>query len=153
MGIQQGCQKSALLFDSALDMCYEKLDPRVGYRVPDPAAPQEMCSITQKMRPGGYDITEALFADNGVTVAATRLGSVKNTLLVVRELGKCGLKINPKKCATLAIRKNGKLKKSYVDPTPYLTIDGLKEILVPCQELKSLMRGFAVLRSTVGCTT
>ena len=124
MGIRQGCQKSAPLFDASLDMCYEKLDPRIGYRVPDPAAPQELCSITQKMRPGGYDITEALFADDGVTVAATRIGSVKNTLLAVRELGKCGMKMNPKKCATLAIRANGRLKKSYVDPTPYLTIDG-----------------------------
>ena len=77
----------------------------------------------QKMRPGGYDITEALFADDGVTVAAAQLGSIRNTLLAVRDLGKCGLRMNPKKCATLAIRHNGKLKKSYVDPTPYLTID------------------------------
>ena len=83
-----------------------------------------MCSITQKLRPGGYDITKALFADDGVTVAATKIGSIKNTLLAVRELGKCGLRMNPKKCATLAIRKNGKLKKSFVDPEPYLTIDG-----------------------------
>ena len=30
---------------------------------------------------------------------------------------------------------------------------GLKDLLIPCQKLKSLMRGFAVLRSTVGCTT
>ena len=124
MGIRQGCQKSAPLFDSSLDMCYEKLDPRIGYRVPDPTAPQELCSITHKMRPVGYDITKALFADDGVTVASTRIGSVKNTLLVVRELGKCGMKMNPKKCATLAIHANGKLKKSYIDPTPYLTIDG-----------------------------
>ena len=117
MGIRQGCQKSAPLFDSSLDMCYEKLDPRIGYRVP------ELCSITHKMRPVGYDITKALFADDGVTVASTRIGSVKNTLLAVEELGKCGMKINPKKCATLAIHANGKLKKSYIDPTPYLTID------------------------------
>ena len=64
--------------------------------------------------PVGYDITEALFADDVVTVASTRIGSVKNTLLAVRELGKCGMKMNPKKCATLAIRANGKLKKSYI---------------------------------------
>ena len=121
MGIRQGCQKSAPLFDSSLDM---KLDPRIEYRVPDPTAPKELCSITQKMRPGGYDITEALFADDGVTVASTRIGSVKNTLLAVRELGKCGMRMNPKKCATLAIRANGKLKKSYIDQTLYLTIDG-----------------------------
>ena len=76
------------------------------------------------MRLGGYDITEALFADDGVTVAATKIGSIKNTLLAVRELGKCGQRMNPKKCATLAIHKNGKLKKSFVDPEPYLTIDG-----------------------------
>ena len=36
MGIRQGCQKSAP---------YKKLDPRIGYRVPDPEAPQEICSI------------------------------------------------------------------------------------------------------------
>ena len=104
MGIRQGCQKSAPLFDSSLDMCYEKLGPRIGYRVPDPTAPQELCSITQKIRPRGYDITKALFADDRVTVASTRIGSVKNTLLAVRELGKCGMRTNPKKCVTLAIR-------------------------------------------------
>ena len=64
------------------------------------------------MRPGGYYITEALFADDRVTVASTRIGSVKKTLLAVRELGKCGKRMNPKKCATLAIRANGKLKKA-----------------------------------------
>ena len=84
-------------------LSYEKLDPRIGYRVPNPTAPQEICTITQKIRSGGYDITETLFADDGVTVAATRIGSVKNKLLVVRELGNCGMKMNLKKCATLAI--------------------------------------------------
>ena len=52
-------------------MCYKKLDARVGYRVPDPAALQEMCSITQKMKPGGYNITEALFAEPKIAIEGT----------------------------------------------------------------------------------
>jgi len=75
------------------------------------------------MRLGGYDITEALLADDGVTVAVTELGIVKNMLLAVRELGKCSMKMNLKKCSTLAICVNERLNKSYVDPAPYLTID------------------------------
>ena len=104
-GIRQGCQMSGLIFNGGMDMAYEKIDPQLGYR------------ITEEVT-----LTNLLFADDGNLPSEAKEGSQQNTAILVEELSSYGM--NTKKCATLFIIPNKRLKTTYVDSTSYLMIDG-----------------------------
>jgi hypothetical protein len=120
-GVRQGCQKSAPLFDAAIDMCYAKLDPELGFMVKDPTN----ILGNNANDPSVFKLTDIQFADDGISVSGSKRGSIENTGVLVKNLAKCGMKLNPTKCATLAIKANGRRKAMFVENAPYLKIDGV----------------------------
>lgn len=105
-GILQGDPLSGAIFNFALDWAYNGLDPNLGVRV------------------GDQVITDMLFADDGILLTESRRATQAQMKILERRLGDLGLRLNPKKCATLSIAADKKRKKAAVEGKSYLRIHG-----------------------------
>jgi hypothetical protein len=94
-GILQGDPLSGYLFNYVMLWCFEELNGSIGFRVDQSTV-----------------VNYSAFADDTVLFAGTRRGLQTNLDQLTNAFAKCGLSLNPKKCATLTW--NGRSKETMV---------------------------------------
>ena len=105
-GVLQGDPLSAEIFIHVMDMAMEDLDPRIGFG-PDTGKTSHLA-----------------YADDDCLIAESQLGIEQNVSVVVSSFGRCGMKLNARKCGTLTLKSTRKTKKCFVDEKPFLSIEG-----------------------------
>lgn len=111
-GVFQGDPLSPIIFNHVIDRTLKKLHEDLGY-------------------PCGADrVTAMAFADDIAIIGESESGTQININRMVNNLGKLGLSLNPEKCLSLSIKKNGHQKTSCLDTSNPFSIgsDKIKSI-------------------------
>ena len=109
-GVKQGCPLSSVLFNLVLDEVIQSVKG-------DSVVPGVEIGEGQK-------VSILAFADDLVLTASSQVGLQTLTDRVLELLGAGGLEPNPRKCKTLSVLVDGKLKRFAIDPVPFLRIAG-----------------------------
>ena len=103
-GILQGDPLSSDLFNFAMSMVCEELDPRIGFKL------------------AGEPVSYGAYADDTFVTAETRVGLKRQVSLLAASLQKGGLEMNALKCSTVTIEVDKRAKRWYVDTEAYLKV-------------------------------
>jgi hypothetical protein len=105
-GVRQGDPLSPFLFNAVMDEVLDGLDEDYGVGL------------------GGQRVSGGAYADDTFLTAETTEGLQEQVRIVGPLLRAAGLAVNPKKCVTWRITKDGKRKRWVWDSTHGITIDG-----------------------------
>lgn len=104
-GVRQGDPMSPFLFNAVVDWALSSLDPNLGIEVGN-----------------GIRLNHLAFADDIALLTGSKRGLQRLVSQFETELGLCGLSLNPAKSASLCLLNDGKAKRGYVDPEPFVRV-------------------------------
>ena len=105
-GVRQGDPLSGHIFNAVIDYVYSQLHPDIGFTI------------------GEVRVKYLAFADDGILFAETETGLKDQLSRLVKAFRECGMVLNPKKCLSVALVKDTRVKKIYLGENSFLNIDG-----------------------------
>lgn len=107
-GVFQGDPLSGIIFNHIIDRALKKLDEDLGY----------LC--------GGDRVTCTAFADDINIIGDSIVGTQSNINTLLNELAEYGLEVNPSKCLSLSMVRDGHRKAAILDTSDAFTVNGSK---------------------------